>query len=92
MFGRNVKAGRDTGKPSRGSWVTSGMPDWRLLAWRPCRWASYRWSILCDWSGVHVWGSQVGPMLEERAKLGKLSVINISHILAISDQLSHGYA
>ena len=47
-------------------------------------------SILCDWSGVHVWGSQVGPMLEERAKLGKLSVININHILAISDQLSHG--
>lgn len=31
-------------------------------------------------------------MLEERAKLGKLSVANTNHILAISDQLSHGYA
>lgn len=39
----------------------------------------------CDWLGVHVWLSLVGPKLEEGQKLRKLSVIN--QVIVVGGQL-----
>lgn len=47
-------------------------PSSSLLAWGNCRWAEYKWGILCDWLGVSLCLFLVGPKLEAGQKLGKV--------------------
>ena len=57
------------GGKERRLWVR---PSSSLLAWGNCRWAEYKWGILCDWLGVSICLFLVGPKLEAGQKLGKL--------------------
>lgn len=62
-------------------------PAWRLLRGSN-KWANQKQDTLYDWLRVCICFSPVGPKLEIREKLGKLSVTN--HILAIQGQLLQG--
>jgi len=58
--------------------------DLKLLAWGSWRQANEKKGILCDWLGVHIWLSLVGPKLEVGTELGE---VVINQVLAILDRL-----
>lgn len=52
-----------------------------VTRWIRCRSFNQKEGILCDWLGVHIWLSLVGPKLEVGTKRRKVSVI--TQVLAI---------
>lgn len=69
-FSRDLKAGKGMGKLyGRKKGRLQMCSNWRLLAWRSCTEANWKWGIICEWLGAHICLFLVGPKLGAGTKI-----------------------